>query len=125
RGGPHSGRGIESRPGPRHSRQRGQAGKGDGRDGLSNDAPGVRIAGAAARRGGAPEGGAVTDRVALVTGAARGQGAAIVRRLHADGFCVAACDVRVDELTGSIEGLDDTVIDVHLDVTSEDQWNSA
>ncbi|MGZ5395446.1 MAG: SDR family NAD(P)-dependent oxidoreductase, partial [Mycobacterium sp.] len=32
-------------------------------------------------------------RVALVTGAARGQGAAIVKRLHADGFRVAACDL--------------------------------
>src|SRR5690242_7703570 len=37
-------------------------------------------------------------RVALVTGGARGQGLAIVRRLRADGFAVAACDVLVDEL---------------------------
>ena len=35
----------------------------------------------------------MTDRVALVTGAARGQGAAIVARLHAEGFRVAAGDV--------------------------------
>ena len=34
-----------------------------------------------------------TDRVALITGAARGQGAAIVKRLHKDGFRVAACDL--------------------------------
>jgi 3alpha(or 20beta)-hydroxysteroid dehydrogenase len=66
----------------------------------------------------------VTDRVALVTGAARGQGAAIVRRLHEDGYRVAACDVRVDELAASIDGLDG-VVDVSLDVTSEDQWTSA
>jgi 3alpha(or 20beta)-hydroxysteroid dehydrogenase len=66
----------------------------------------------------------VTDRVALVTGAARGQGAAIVRRLHRDGFRVGACDVRVDELKASIDGLDG-VVDVLLDVTSEDQWTSA
>jgi 3alpha(or 20beta)-hydroxysteroid dehydrogenase len=66
----------------------------------------------------------VTDRVALVTGAARGQGAAIVRRLHKDGFRVGACDVRVDELKASIDGLDG-VVDVLLDVTSEDQWTSA
>ena len=66
----------------------------------------------------------MTDRVALVTGAARGQGAAIVRRLHKDGFRVGACDVRVDELKTSIDGLDG-VVDVSLDVTSEDQWTSA
>ena len=66
----------------------------------------------------------MTDRVALVTGAARGQGAAIVRRLHRDGFRVGACDVRVDELKASIDGLDG-VVDVLLDVTSEDQWTSA
>jgi 3alpha(or 20beta)-hydroxysteroid dehydrogenase len=66
----------------------------------------------------------VTDRVALVTGAARGQGAAIVRRLHQDGYLVAACDVRSDELKASIDGLDG-VAAVSLDVTSEDQWSSA
>ena len=33
------------------------------------------------------------SRVALVTGAARGQGAAIVARLRADGFAVAAADL--------------------------------
>ena len=45
-----------------------------------------------------PRRGTVTDRVALVTGAARGQGAAIVKRLRADGFRVAACDLLADEL---------------------------
>jgi NAD(P)-dependent dehydrogenase (short-subunit alcohol dehydrogenase family) len=66
----------------------------------------------------------VTDRVALVTGAARGQGAAIVKRLQQDGYLVAACDVRSDELKASIDGLDG-VTAVSLDVTSEDQWSSA
>ncbi|OBK72438.1 SDR family NAD(P)-dependent oxidoreductase [Mycobacterium sp. 1274761.0] len=67
----------------------------------------------------------MTDRVALVTGAARGQGAAIVRRLHADGYHVAACDVRTDELTASIDGLGDRVVGVSLDVTSEEEWTAA
>jgi 3alpha(or 20beta)-hydroxysteroid dehydrogenase len=67
----------------------------------------------------------VTDRVALVTGAARGQGAAIVKRLHKDGFRVAACDVRADELATSVEALGEGVAAVSLDVTSEDQWKSA
>ena len=67
----------------------------------------------------------MTDRVALVTGAARGQGAAIVARLREDGFRVAACDVRMDELRASVEALDDGVVAVSLDVTSEEQWKSA
>ncbi|CAN5354845.1 SDR family oxidoreductase [soil metagenome] len=64
--------------------------------------------------------------VALVTGAARGQGAAIVKRLLADGFEVAACDLASDELTNSVAGLTDpNVIAVPLDVTSEEQWAQA
>jgi 3alpha(or 20beta)-hydroxysteroid dehydrogenase len=66
-----------------------------------------------------------TDRVALVTGAARGQGAAIVKRLHQDGFRVAACDVRLDELKAGVNALGDGVIDVALDVTSAEQWTKA
>jgi NAD(P)-dependent dehydrogenase (short-subunit alcohol dehydrogenase family) len=64
-------------------------------------------------------------RVALVTGAARGQGAAIVKRLHADGFLVAACDLLVDELNVSVDALGDGVLAVELDVTSAQQWDSA
>lgn len=60
-----------------------------------------------------------TDRVALVTGAARGQGAAIVARLRADGFLVAACDVL------TVEAPDAGVLAVTLDVTSEEQWRAA
>lgn len=63
-----------------------------------------------------------TARVALVTGAARGQGAAIVKRLHADGFRVAACDLLIDELTA---GANDGVLAVELDVTSAPQWDNA
>jgi NAD(P)-dependent dehydrogenase (short-subunit alcohol dehydrogenase family) len=66
-----------------------------------------------------------TDRVALVTGAARGQGAAIVKRLHKDGFRVAACDLLADELTATTEELGDAVIAVPLDVRDADQWATA
>jgi NAD(P)-dependent dehydrogenase (short-subunit alcohol dehydrogenase family) len=65
------------------------------------------------------------NRVALVTGAARGQGAAITARLHADGFLVAACDVLIDELHDSVAGFGDGVIPVGLDVTSPRQWSAA
>ena len=67
-----------------------------------------------------------TGRVALVTGAARGQGAAIVKRLAKDGFRVAACDLLVDELATTVESLGrDGAIAIPLDVTSEEQWHAA
>ncbi|MBJ7337202.1 SDR family oxidoreductase [Mycolicibacterium sp.] len=66
------------------------------------------------------------DRVALVTGAARGQGAAIVARLAKDGFRVAACDVLADELAATVGALaSDAVIAIELDVTSPDRWSAA
>lgn len=55
----------------------------------------------------------MTQRVALVTGAARGQGWAITQRLRADGFLVAACLA------------DDGVIGIPLDVSSESGWQEA
>ncbi|MDY6995526.1 MAG: SDR family oxidoreductase [Actinomycetota bacterium] len=66
------------------------------------------------------------ERVALVTGAARGQGAAITARLLADGYRVAACDLRTDELAATAASLDpDRVVAVSLDVTSAEQWAQA
>lgn len=66
------------------------------------------------------------DRIALITGAARGQGAAIAARLIQDGFHVAACDLLVDELDRTVEGLGaDRALAVELDVTSEAQWAAA
>lgn len=59
------------------------------------------------------------DRVALVTGAARGQGAAIVKRLQKDGFRVAACDV----LAIDVEA--DNIVGIRLDVTDAAQWAAA
>lgn len=66
------------------------------------------------------------QRVALVTGAAGGQGWAIAKRLRAEGFSVAACDLRTDELIAAVDELgDNEVIGVHLDVTSSAQWDAA
>jgi 3alpha(or 20beta)-hydroxysteroid dehydrogenase len=62
----------------------------------------------------------MTPRVALVTGAARGQGRAITQRLRADGFLVAACDIDAVDTAG-----DDGVIGISLDVTSESAWKDA
>jgi NAD(P)-dependent dehydrogenase (short-subunit alcohol dehydrogenase family) len=66
-----------------------------------------------------------SDRVALVTGAARGQGAAIVTRLVSDGFRVGACDLRADELRETTAGLGGDVAAIPLDVTSAEQWSRA
>ncbi len=61
--------------------------------------------------------------VALVTGAARGQGAAIAARLVGDGFRVAACDLLADEVAATAAALGEgNAVAVALDVTSADQW---
>lgn len=68
----------------------------------------------------------MNERVALVTGAAGGQGWAIANRLRVSGYSVAACDRRADELTGLVGELgDEGVIAIDLDVTSEPMWRSA
>jgi 3alpha(or 20beta)-hydroxysteroid dehydrogenase len=65
-------------------------------------------------------------RVALVTGAAGGQGWAIANRLRAQGYSVAACDRRFDELVAAVDDMgDDGLIGVDLDVTSPAQWDAA
>jgi NAD(P)-dependent dehydrogenase (short-subunit alcohol dehydrogenase family) len=66
------------------------------------------------------------QRVALVTGAAGGQGWAIAKRLRSEGFSVAACDLRRDELLAAVDELgDNELIGIHLDVTSPAQWDAA
>src|SRR6201997_554459 len=66
------------------------------------------------------------QRVALVTGAAGGQGWAIAKRLRAEGYSVAACDIRADELAAAVGELgDDEVIGIQLDVTSPVHWDAA
>ncbi|OMC57830.1 oxidoreductase [Mycobacterium sp. IS-836] len=68
----------------------------------------------------------MNQRVALVTGAAGGQGWAIAKRLRADGYSVAACDVRPGEMAAAVDELgDDKMIAVQLDVTSQEQWSEA
>jgi 3alpha(or 20beta)-hydroxysteroid dehydrogenase len=68
----------------------------------------------------------VSGRVALVTGAAGGQGWAIAKRLRGEGYSVAACDLRSDELLALVDGLgDDAVVGVELDVTSAEGWDAA
>jgi 3alpha(or 20beta)-hydroxysteroid dehydrogenase len=62
------------------------------------------------------------DRVAIITGAARGQGAAAARRFVAEGARVVLGDV-LDDLGKEVaESLGDNAFYRHLDVTSEDNW---
>lgn len=70
--------------------------------------------------------GAVIMSVALVTGAAGGQGWAIAKKLRAAGYSVAACDRRADAIAEMVAELGDgQVIAIDLDVTSEQQWLAA
>jgi 3alpha(or 20beta)-hydroxysteroid dehydrogenase len=67
----------------------------------------------------------LAGRVALVTGAARGLGEVVGRRLHAEGAQVAFADVR-DELGRALTAsLGERAHYVHLDVSSEDEWRAA
>lgn len=64
-------------------------------------------------------------RVALVTGAARGQGAAEARLFVEEGARVMIADVLDDEGDRLAEELGDAATYQHLDVGDEDQWADA
>ena len=64
-------------------------------------------------------------RVALVTGGSRGMGAATVRRLHAEGAAVVVADILDDDGKALADELGDRVRFIHLDVSSEEQWQDA
>ncbi len=63
--------------------------------------------------------------VAIVTGAGRGLGAAIARRLHADGWAVLLCDVDLDAVERLAHELGDTTAAARLDVRQEEPWAEA
>jgi 3alpha(or 20beta)-hydroxysteroid dehydrogenase len=64
-------------------------------------------------------------KVALITGAARGQGAAEARLFVAEGARVVMGDVLDDEGKATADELGDAAIYRHLDVTSEEDWRDA
>ncbi|KQM81570.1 3-alpha-hydroxysteroid dehydrogenase [Agromyces sp. Leaf222] len=64
-------------------------------------------------------------RVTLVTGGARGLGAAYVRALHAAGARVVAADLLDDEGRALAAELGERARFVHLDVTDEASWTAA
>lgn len=72
-------------------------------------------------------GGRLDGRVAIISGGARGQGAAHARRLAAEGAIVYAVDVLEEEGRAEVKGLVAQGLDVEfarVDVTSPDDWVS-
>lgn len=64
-------------------------------------------------------------RTVIVTGAARGLGAAIARRLHADGWAVVLGDLDLDAVERIALELGPVSVGVGLDVRAEDDWDRA
>jgi 3alpha(or 20beta)-hydroxysteroid dehydrogenase len=64
------------------------------------------------------------DRTVIVTGGARGIGAAIVRRFAVDGARVVVADVLDEEAKVLADALGDRVVHHHLDVTDPGQWQA-
>ena len=69
--------------------------------------------------------GRVADKVALISGGARGMGAADARMLVAEGAKVVIGDILDDDGTALAEELGDSARYVHLDVTSAEDWKAA
>ncbi|BBZ11152.1 glucose 1-dehydrogenase [Mycobacterium branderi] len=69
--------------------------------------------------------GRVDGKVALISGGARGMGAAHARALIAEGAKVVVGDILDDDGTALAKELGDAARFVHLDVTQPDQWKAA
>jgi len=69
--------------------------------------------------------GKLTNKVAIVTGAARGQGEAIARLFIEEGAKVVLGDILDEDGRALVRSLGDASAYVHLDVTSEADWKTA
>ena len=69
--------------------------------------------------------GRLAGKVAIITGAARGQGEAEARRFAAEGARVVVADVLDAEGEAVAKDIGDVARFVHLDVSSEDDWATA
>jgi 3alpha(or 20beta)-hydroxysteroid dehydrogenase len=65
------------------------------------------------------------DRVAVVTGCARGTGAAVVQRFVDEGARVFGLDVLDERARKTLAPYGDRVAYRHCDVTSDDEWAAA
>ena len=68
--------------------------------------------------------GRVAGKVVVITGAARGQGAAEAAALAAEGATVIATDVLDEAGAATAESIGDGVEYRHLDVTSLEEWSA-
>lgn len=67
----------------------------------------------------------LTNKIALITGAARGIGEATARLFHREGATVIVSDIRDDMGKGVAAGLGARTEYLHLDVRSEADWQKA
>ncbi|MBX3705741.1 MAG: glucose 1-dehydrogenase [Pseudomonadales bacterium] len=66
--------------------------------------------------------GRAAGKVAIVTGAANGLGAASARALHAEGAAVVVADIDTNAGTALVESLGKNALFLKLDVSQEQQW---
>lgn len=99
----------------------------DARDDAPGVAPDPGYHAAATRRTGMRMAGRLAGKVALISGAARGQGEAEARLFAREGAQVVLGDV-LDDVHAVAESLNatapGTAVSVHLDVTSPEQWRT-
>jgi 3alpha(or 20beta)-hydroxysteroid dehydrogenase len=69
--------------------------------------------------------GKLDGKVALISGAARGQGEAEARLFVAEGASVVLGDVLEDRVKAVAADLGERAVGLHLDVTDEDSWKAA
>lgn len=69
--------------------------------------------------------GRLADKVALISGGARGMGASHAEAMIAEGAQVVIADLLDDEGAATAERLGDAARYVHLDVTSPEDWAAA